>query len=140
MKWLSCLLSPIPSQIVHTLFNINSCGVDAILYHDQDTCKTVHTSARSKMPQHNIMNIVYIYFPKTGMCIDQRQLPQLCPYHIDVAKLCEWYNVLQISLDTLNIPLRGRLNLPYTMHSAYIWTGVVCLVPLYGRIGPTYSV
>jgi len=43
--------SPIPSPIPHALFNIISLGVDAVLYHDQDTCKTVHTYARSKMPQ-----------------------------------------------------------------------------------------
>jgi len=50
--------SPIPSQIPHTLFNIISLGVDAVLCHDQDTCKTVHTGARSKMPQHNTVNNV----------------------------------------------------------------------------------
>jgi len=33
--------SPIPSQIPHTLFDIISLGVDAVLCHDQDTCKTI---------------------------------------------------------------------------------------------------
>jgi len=36
--------SPIPSQIPHTLFDIIPLGVDAVLSHDQDTYKTVHTS------------------------------------------------------------------------------------------------
>jgi len=57
--------SPIPSYIPHTLFDIISLDVDAVLCHDQDTYKTVHTCARSKMPQHNIVNNVY-YFPMTG--------------------------------------------------------------------------
>jgi len=42
--------SPIPSQIPHTLFDTISHGVDAVSCHDQDTCKTVHTCARSIMP------------------------------------------------------------------------------------------
>jgi len=50
---------PIPSQTRHTLFEIISLGVDAILCHDQDTCKTIHTCSRSKMPQDNS------YFPMT---------------------------------------------------------------------------
>jgi len=48
----------IPSQIPHTLFDIISLGVDAILCHDQDTCKTVYTCARNKMPQFNIVHNV----------------------------------------------------------------------------------
>jgi len=47
--------TPIPCQIPHTLFDIISLGVEAILCHDQDTRKTVHTCARSKMPQYNIV-------------------------------------------------------------------------------------
>jgi len=50
--------SPIPSQIPHTLFKIISLDVDAVICHDRDTCKTAHTSARSKMPQYNIVNNV----------------------------------------------------------------------------------
>jgi len=50
--------SPIPCQIPHTLFDIIILGVDAVLCHDQDTCMTVHTRARSKMPQYNIVNNV----------------------------------------------------------------------------------
>jgi len=50
--------SPIPIQIPHILFDIISLGVDAVLCHDQDTCKTVHTCASSKMPQYNIVNNV----------------------------------------------------------------------------------
>jgi len=46
---------PMPSQIPHTLFDIISLGVDAVLCHDQETCKTAHTCARSKMPQDNIV-------------------------------------------------------------------------------------
>jgi len=43
--------SPIPSQIPHTLFDIISLRVDAVLCHDQAICRTVHACARSKMPQ-----------------------------------------------------------------------------------------
>jgi len=50
--------SPIPSQIPQTLFEIISLGVDAVLCHDQDTCMTVCTCARSKMPQYNVVNNV----------------------------------------------------------------------------------
>jgi len=32
--------------------------VDAVLCHDQDTCKTVHTCARTKMTQYKIVNNV----------------------------------------------------------------------------------
>jgi len=56
--------SPIPSQIPHTLFDIISLDVDAVLCNDQDTRKTVHTCARSKMPQHNIVNNVYLVILK----------------------------------------------------------------------------
>jgi len=49
---------PIPSQITHTLFDIISIGVDAVLCHDQDTCETIHTCARSEMPQYNVVNSV----------------------------------------------------------------------------------
>jgi len=49
-------LSSIPSQIPHTLFDIISIGVDAVLCHDQDTCKPAHTCAHGKMPQHYIVN------------------------------------------------------------------------------------
>jgi len=47
--------SPIPSQIPHTLIDKILLDVDAVLCHGQDTCKTVHTCARSKMPQYNIV-------------------------------------------------------------------------------------
>jgi len=40
--------SPIPSQIPHTLFDIISLSVDAVLCHDQDTCKTGHTRLSTK--------------------------------------------------------------------------------------------
>jgi len=33
-----------------------SLGADVVLCHAEDACKTVHTSAPSKMPQHNIVN------------------------------------------------------------------------------------
>jgi len=60
--------SPIPSQIPHTLFDIISLGVGAVLCHDKDTCKTVHACARRKMPQTHstIPWIMYSYFPMTG--------------------------------------------------------------------------
>jgi len=35
--------SLISSQILHTLFDIISLSVDAVLCHDQDTCTTIHT-------------------------------------------------------------------------------------------------
>jgi len=41
-----------------TLFDIISLRVDAVLRHDQDTRKEVHTCARSKMTQYNIVNNV----------------------------------------------------------------------------------
>jgi len=78
--------SPIRSQIPHTLFNMTSLGVDAVLCHDQNTCKTVHTCARSKMTQHNIVNNVqlfsYDWFQGNSTCIDRRQSTQLCPEHM----------------------------------------------------------
>jgi len=40
--------SLIPSQIPHTLFDIISLGVDAVLCYDQYTCEAVHTWARNK--------------------------------------------------------------------------------------------
>jgi len=69
--------SPTPSQITHTLFDIISLDVDAVYCHDQDTSKTVHTCARIKMPQYNIVNNVYLFsddwFQGNSMCIDMRQ-------------------------------------------------------------------
>jgi len=53
--------APIPSQIPHTLFDIISLGVDAVICHDQDTWKTVHTCVHSKMPQYNIINNVQLF-------------------------------------------------------------------------------
>jgi len=67
--------SPIPSQIPHTLSDIISLGVDAVLCHDQDTCMTVHTCARSKMPQYNIMKCLVI-FPWTGLKEEFKQKHQ----------------------------------------------------------------
>jgi len=68
---------PIPSQIQHTLFDIISLSVDAVLCHDEDTCKTVRPCARSKMPQYNIVNNVNLFshdwFQGNSMCIDRRQ-------------------------------------------------------------------
>jgi len=46
------------SLIPMTLFDIISLGVDAVLCHDQTTCKIVHTCARSKMAQYNTVNNV----------------------------------------------------------------------------------
>jgi len=48
---------------------------------------TVHTCAHSKMPQHNIFQIMSNYFPMNwfqdiSMSIDSRQSIQLCPYHM----------------------------------------------------------
>jgi len=45
------ILATTLSQIPHTLLDIISLGVDAGVCHDQDTINTVHTCARSKMPQ-----------------------------------------------------------------------------------------
>jgi len=78
--------SPIPSKIPHTLFDIISLGVDSVLCYDQDTCKTVHTCARRKMPQYNIVNNVKLFshdwFQGNSMCIDRRQSTQQCPYQM----------------------------------------------------------
>jgi len=57
--------SPIPSQIPHTLFDIISLGVDPVLCRNQDTCKTVHTCARSKCIS-TISWIMSSYLPMTG--------------------------------------------------------------------------
>jgi len=77
--------SPIPSQILHTLFDTISLGMDAVLCHDYDTCMTVHTCPQSKMPQYNIMNNAKLFsqdwFQGNSMCIDRRQSTQLRPYH-----------------------------------------------------------
>jgi len=48
-------------QIPHTQFDIISLSVDAVLCHDQDTSRTVHSCARSKMPQYNIVNNVQLF-------------------------------------------------------------------------------
>jgi len=73
--------SQIPSQILYTLFDLISLGVDAVLCRDQDTCKTVHTYARSKMPQYNIVINVTLFshdwFQGNSMCIDRKQSTQL---------------------------------------------------------------
>jgi len=53
--------SQILCQIPHTLFDITSLGVDAASCHDQDTCKTSHTCARSEIPQHNIVHNVWLF-------------------------------------------------------------------------------
>jgi len=72
--------SPIPNQISHTLFDIILLVVDAVLCHDQDTSMTVHTWARSKMPQYNIVNNVKLFshdwFQGNSMCIDRRHSAQ----------------------------------------------------------------
>jgi len=47
--------SPIPSQSQQIVFDIISLGVDAVLCHDQDTCKTVHTCARSLFVSEQIV-------------------------------------------------------------------------------------
>jgi len=77
--------SPMPSQIPHTLFDIISLGVDAVQHHAQDKCKTDHTCAHNKMPQHYIVNMSS-YFSMNWlqgcMCIDSRQSIRLCPYHM----------------------------------------------------------
>jgi len=41
--------SPIPSQIADTLFDIISLGVDAVLCHDEDTCKTLVHVAKCRL-------------------------------------------------------------------------------------------
>jgi len=75
--------SPIPSQIPHTLFHSVWMQFNVVT---RTPCKTVHTCARSKMPQHNIVNIFYSFshdwFQGKSMCIDRRQSTQLCPYHM----------------------------------------------------------
>jgi len=40
--------SPILSKIPHILFDIISVGVDAVLCHEQDICKTVQKQAAEK--------------------------------------------------------------------------------------------
>jgi len=68
----------------HTLFDKISLDVDAVLCHDQDTCKTVHTCTRCKMPHYNIVNIVWLFshdwFQGNSMCIDRRQSIWLCSW------------------------------------------------------------
>jgi len=68
-NYLLITLAPslIPSQILHTLFEIIPLGVDAILCHDQDTCKTVNTCALHVAKCHIIISwIMYRNFPTTG--------------------------------------------------------------------------
>jgi len=60
--------SPTPSQILHTLFDI-FLGVDQFQLHVKIIeCMTVHTSARSKMAQHNhhIYLISLVYAAQVG--------------------------------------------------------------------------
>jgi len=101
---------PIPSQIPHTVFDIISLGVDAVLCHDQDTCKTVHTCARSKMPQHNIVNNVWLFthdwFQDNSMCIDRRQSTQLCPYQMGICH--ESKIILEIISSQMKIKIKDR--------------------------------
>jgi len=58
--------SPIPSQNPHTLFDIISLGVDAVLCHDQDTHVRQFTLAHVANCHSTISRIMSSYFPTTG--------------------------------------------------------------------------
>jgi len=76
--------------------------VDAFLCHEQDTCKTVHTRARSKMPQYNIVNDMSSYFPMTGF--KATVYPSTGNNRQNYAPT-RWYVHQQDTIDTSSMPL-----------------------------------
>jgi len=68
IEWLTCLLLYVSANTnpdPHTRFDIISLGVEAVLSHDQDTCKTVRTCVRSKI-HSTISWIISSQLPMNG--------------------------------------------------------------------------
>jgi len=58
---------PIPSQISHTLLDIISLGVDAVLCHDQDTCSVRQFTLAHVAKYHSTISCkMSSNFPLTG--------------------------------------------------------------------------
>jgi len=114
--------SPITSQIPHTQIDIISLGLNEVLCHDQDTCMTVHTCARSQMPQYNIVNNVWLFshnwFQGNSMCIDRRQSTQLCPW------LWPFWSSKNIS-KAMKLCLYTTIVLPTAIYAAETWKTMV---------------
>jgi len=53
--------APTPSQIPNTPLVTTSLGADAVQHHAQDICIRHDVCTHSKLPQHNMVNIVKIF-------------------------------------------------------------------------------